>query len=85
MFVKSEQLWDIIPDIENLQSSNHTLSAKIEAIIPDIENLQSSNHTLSAKIEANKEGKLTKTQYDWRKIEQVTMKANFIYFSYVES
>ena len=28
---------------------------------------------------------LSKTQYDWRKIEQVTMEANFIHFSCVKS
>jgi hypothetical protein len=28
---------------------------------------------------------LSETQYDWRKIEPVTMKANFIYFWWVES
>ena len=30
MFVKSEQLWDIIPDIENLESASANHSAKIE-------------------------------------------------------
>merc|ERR1711935_745475 len=31
LFVKSEQLWDIFPDIEKLQSANDTLSAQIAA------------------------------------------------------
>ena len=43
---KSEQLWDILPDIANLQSSDATQSA-------DITNLQSSDVTQSADIAAN--------------------------------
>merc|ERR1711935_1129461 len=31
LFVKSEQLWDIFPDIEKLQYTNDTLSAQIAA------------------------------------------------------
>ena len=71
MFVKSEQLWDIIPNIENLEYANANHSSKIENLesasanhYAVLTNLQSANHTMSAQIEANKAGKLSKTQYD---------------------
>jgi hypothetical protein len=57
---KSEQLWDILPDIANLQSSDATQSADIAGNLAsiginanDITNLQSSDVTQSADIAAN--------------------------------
>ena len=50
---KSEQLWDILPDIANLQSSDAKQSADIGTNANDINNLQSSDVTQSADIAAN--------------------------------
>ena len=50
---KSEQLWDILPDIANLQSSDAKQSADIGTNANDITDLQSSDVTQSADIAAN--------------------------------